>query len=135
MKVSKHWLVNCLQSGDENLLERREEALAEDRNQVVRKYLLQPDSASDDSDFDVEEASETAADNPTAEVPLSDSDSEAEDTPKPSPPSDKKHPIIPHLRRQPVSAKERLLQQLQQEVLESNFSFECISSMWYYVGA
>ena len=134
MKVSKHWLVNCLQSGDENLLERREEALAEDRNQVVRKYLLQPDSASDDSDFDFEEASETAADYPK-EVPLSDSDSEAEDTPKPSPPSDKKHPIIPHLRRQPVSAKERLLQQLQQEVLESNFSFECISSMWYYVGA
>ena len=126
MKTSKSWLVSCLQSGDENLLERREEALAEDRNQGVRRYLLQPDSGGEESDLD-DEASESAEDNDnddSKEIPLSDSDSEAgDDTPVPVLiTSDKKQSArlvssLPLLRRHPLTAKDKLKQQLQQEVL------------------
>lgn len=123
MKSSKRWLVSCLQSGDDNLLEKREEALAEDRNQGVRRYLLQPDSATEDSEVDDDEASESSDDEGGDEVPLSDSDSDADVETLPAQPiSSKKQPAalvssLPLLRRHPVTAKEKLLQQLQQEVL------------------
>ena len=118
MRLSKQWLRDCLRFDDEDLQSRRRDALAEDRNQGVRRYLDQPDSASDATD-DGEESSDDSVEETRDEVPLSDSsDSEVEEK-APHPPQPlEAQPMVrfPLLRKHPVTAKDRLRQQLRQEV-------------------
>jgi hypothetical protein len=138
MRMSKKWLLHnrLTQCDDEEYMSRQEEALSEDRNRGVKTYLHINTSDSDESESESE--SEVQLDNiekVEGDVDLSDSDEDSNDDVGDEPivtgrlpPSSSRSPSLPLIKigkrqpvlhRLPMTAKGRLLQQLQQTVLKT----------------